>query len=97
VGTTIRANVGDSLRILKSGDFEDRNGWNTVEVILDGDTSTHLVNGRVVNYAKDIRRPDPKNPAHMIPLTSGHILLEAEGYEVWFRNVRVKPIEHSKN
>jgi Domain of Unknown Function (DUF1080) len=96
VGTTIRANVGDSLRILKSGDFEDRNGWNTVEIILDGDTSTHLVNGRVVNYAKDIRRPDPKNPAHMIPLTSGHILLEAEGSEVWFRNVKVKPLEPPK-
>jgi len=49
-----------------------------------------------VNYAKDIKRPDPQNPAHMIPLKSGHILLEAEGSEIWFRNVKVKPITPSQ-
>jgi 3-keto-disaccharide hydrolase len=96
VGTTIRSNVGESLRILKSGDFEDRNGWNTVEILLGGDTATHLVNGRVVNYARDIKKPDPENPARMIPLTSGHILLEAEGSEIWFRNIKVKPMEPTK-
>jgi hypothetical protein len=96
VGTTIRSSPGESLRILKSGDFEDRNGWNSVEIILDGDTATHLVNGRIVNYARDIKKPDPENPAHMVPLTSGHILLEAEGSEIWFRDVKVKPIEPSK-
>ena len=95
-GQTIRSNLGESSRILKSGDFEDRAGWNTVEIILDGDQSTHLVNGRIVNFARDIKRPDPKNPVHMIPLKSGHILLEAEGSEVWFRNVKVKPIEPPK-
>ena len=84
------------MRILKSGDFEDRNAWNTVEIILDGDTTTHIVNGRIVNYARDIKKPDPENPAHMIPLTSGHILLEAEGSEIWFRDVKVKPIEPTK-
>jgi hypothetical protein len=96
VGTTIRSSPGESLRILKSGDFEDRNGWNTVEIILDSDTATHLVNGRIVNYARDIKKPDPQNPAHMIPLTSGHILLEAEGSEIWFREVKVKPIEPTR-
>jgi hypothetical protein len=96
VGTTIRSSPGESLRILKSGDFEDRNAWNTVEIILDGDTATHLVNGRVVNYARDIKKPDPQHPARMIPLMSGHILLEAEGSEIWFRDVKVKPIEPAK-
>jgi hypothetical protein len=32
----------------------------------------------------------------MIPLTSGHILLEAEGSEIWFRDVKVKSIEPTK-
>jgi len=96
VGTTVRSRPGESLRILKSGDFEDRNAWNTVEIILDGDTATHLVNGRIVNYARDIKKPDPQNPARMIPLTSGHILLEAEGSEIWFRDVKVKPIEPTR-
>jgi len=95
-GTRVRSAPGDSLRVLKSGDFENRDDWNTVEVIIRGDRSTHLVNGRIVNNAHDIRRPDPNNPAHMIPLTSGRILLEAEGSEIWFRDIRIKPLGGSE-
>jgi len=80
-------------RVLKSGDFEDRTGWNTVEVILEGDRSTHIINGRTVNRAWDIKQPDPQDPGQMIPLKSGHIALEAEGSEIWFRNVRIKPLK----
>jgi Domain of Unknown Function (DUF1080) len=91
-GTRVRSAPGDSIRVLKSGDFENRDGWNTVEVIIRGDRSTHLVNGRIVNNARDLQRPDPKDPSHMIPLTSGRILLEAEGSEIWFRDIRIKPL-----
>jgi hypothetical protein len=92
VGTRVRSAPGDSLRVLKSGDFENRDGWNSVDVILQGDQATHLVNGRIVNHARDIQQPDPAHPSRMIPLTSGRILLEAEGSEIWFRNVRVKAL-----
>jgi len=95
-GTRVRSAPGDSLRVLKSGDFENRDGWNTVEVIIQGDRSTHLVNGRIVNNARDIKQPDPSNPSHMIPLTSGRILLEAEGSEIWFRDIRIKPLGPSE-
>jgi hypothetical protein len=91
-GTRVRSAPGDSSRVLKSGDFENRDGWNTVEVIIQGDRSTHLINGRIVNSARDIQQPDPKNPSHMMPLTSGRILLEAEGSEIWFRDIRIKPL-----
>ncbi len=91
-GTLVRSARGQSSRVLKSGDFEDRDGWNKVEVIIHGDRSTHLVNGRIVNRAYDIRQPDPNNPARMIPLKSGRILLEAEGSEIWFRDIRIKPL-----
>lgn len=91
-GQTIRSWPRNSSRMLKSGDFEDRTAWNTVDVILQGDRSTHLVNGRIVNFAQDIKQSDPQNPSRMIPLKSGHILLEAEGSEIWFRNARVKPL-----
>jgi len=40
----------------------------------------------------DIKQPDPQNPSQMIPLTKGRILLEAEGAEIWFREVKIKPI-----
>jgi 3-keto-disaccharide hydrolase len=95
-GTPVRSLPGHSSRVLKSGDFENRDGWNTVEVIIRGDRSTHLVNGRIVNNARDIQRPDPNNQSRMIPLTSGRILLEAEGSEIWFRDIRIKPLGPSE-
>jgi hypothetical protein len=78
--TRVRSAPGDSLRVLKSGDFENRDGWNSVDVILQGDRSTHLVNGRIVNHARDIQQPDPANPSRMVPLKSGRILSGSGGF-----------------
>jgi hypothetical protein len=91
-GTPVRSARGHSSRVLKSGDFETRDGWNTVEVIIQGDQTTHLVNGRIVNRARNIQQPDPENPSQMIPLKRGRILLEAEGSEIFFRSIKIKPL-----
>ena len=95
-GTPVRSLPGHSSRVLKSGDFENRDGWNSVDIIVQGDRSTHIINGRIVNNARDIQRPDPNDPSRMIPLTSGRILLEAEGSEIWFRDIRIKPLGPAK-
>jgi Domain of Unknown Function (DUF1080) len=79
-------------RIIKFGDFEDRNGWNQLELVLDADKATHIVNGRVVMRAWDIKQPSPEDPSQYLPVTGGRIMLQAEGAEIWFRNVRMKPI-----
>jgi hypothetical protein len=86
----------DRGRIIKFGDFEDRNGWNQLELILDGDTITQIVNGRAVMRAWDIKQPSQTNPAQYLPVTSGRIMLQAEGGEVWFRNVQMKPLSPKK-
>jgi hypothetical protein len=92
-GTSVRSNLGHSIRILKSGDFENRDDWTTGEIAIDGNQSTQIMNGRIVNHVNDILQPDPSNPAHMIPLRSGRILLGAEdGAEIFFRNIKVKPL-----
>lgn len=49
-------------RIIKFGDFEDRNGWNKLELILEGDKITHIVNGRAVMRAWDIKQPSTDDP-----------------------------------
>ncbi len=79
-------------RILKSGDFENRDGWNTVEAVLDGDRVIHLVNGRIVFTGNRVMRQDENDPDKWTPLTSGKICLEAEGAEVWYRNIQVKDL-----
>lgn len=78
-------------RIIKSVYYE-RPGWNTVEVILDGDSVTQIVNGKVNNRGWYVRQLDPQNPNVLIPLRAGKIALEAEGAEVYYRNIQIKPL-----
>ena len=74
----------------KSADFEKPNGeWNTVEIYAFGDESIHVVNGRKNMHLKSIRYFVNDKPA---PLTNGKIQLQSEGAEVFFRNIRIRPI-----
>ena len=74
-GPTITQSRG---RIIKSGDFEDRNGWNQLELVLDGDKITQIVNGRAVMRAWDVKQPSQDDPSNYIPVTSGRMMLQAE-------------------
>jgi hypothetical protein len=83
-------------RIIKFGDFENRDGWNTLELILDGDTITHIVNGRAVMRAWDIKQTSLQDPTQYLPVKSGRIMLQAEGAEIYFRNLQMKPLPEKK-
>lgn len=71
------------------GEFEVE-GWNTVEVIAKGDTTVHILNGKVVNRGQNVRLPDPNDPKATRPATRGRIALEIEAAELDFRNVEIK-------
>jgi hypothetical protein len=79
-------------KVLRSQNVETP-GWNTVEVIIRNDGAVHIINGTVVNQCTRICQPDPKNSDTLIPLTKGKILLQAEGAEVFYRNVEIKPLD----
>jgi hypothetical protein len=81
-----------STRLLKDGDFEVLDDWNTVEVIARADRATHLVNGRIVNQINALQQPDAANPGQFIPLTRGRIAIEIEYAEIWIRRVDVKAL-----
>lgn len=67
------------LRAIKSNNAEKPNGqWNKAEVIVQNGTITHLLNGVQVNTAR------PGNT------TEGNILLQSEGAEIYYRNVRLQ-------
>jgi hypothetical protein len=85
----------DIARVRRSHDWQ-RDGWNTVDVIVDGDRGVFLVNGKVNNRCTNMCRPDPNNPQRMIPLTQGKILLQAEGSEVSYRNIAIKELSESE-
>ena len=81
-----------SNRLIKDGNFEMLDDWNTVEVIWQGDRAEHIVNGRTVNLATNLQRPDPNNAGQFIPLNRGKIAIEIEYAEIWFRRVEVKAL-----
>jgi hypothetical protein len=80
-----------AARILKKDNFEKPSGeWNTMEVIADGKTLIHIVNGvevlRVFNSRQVV---DGK----VVPLTRGKFSLQSEGSEAFFRNIAVKQLD----
>jgi hypothetical protein len=79
-------------RMIKDGNFEMLDGWNTVEVIFQGDRAAQIVNGRCVNVVTNLQQPDPANPGGYIPLTRGKIAMEIEFAEIWYRRIEVKAI-----
>lgn len=77
-------------RCIRSADHEKPHGeWNTVELICLGDDSIHIVNGEVVMRLQNARQQTTDGWA---PLSSGHIALQTEGAEVYYRNVEIRPI-----
>ena len=89
---------GLKWHVLNRGEYNDPpedllTDWNTVEVIATDGALTHIVNGKVNNYGVRPMRPDPKDPSREIPLNRGRILFQAEGAEVIYRNIEIKPAE----
>lgn len=82
-------------RVRRSEDLE-RDGWNTVEVIVHGDSAVYLVNGKVNNRCTKMCRKDPNDSQKTIPLNKGKILLQAEGAEILYRNIEIKVLPDSK-
>ncbi len=60
---------------------------------MRGETTTHLLNGHVVNRGKDIRYADPKVPGSIRPIAKGRIALEIEAAEIYFRDVEIRVAE----
>jgi hypothetical protein len=76
-----------SNRVIKSEEVDSLTDWNTVEVIVKGNTSTHIVNGKVVNRTISVMTKDGK------PVTEGKIALQAEAAEMWYRNIEIKELK----
>ncbi len=78
-------------RCIKYPDNEKPHGqWNTVEVIALGDSSIHVVNGKVVMRLYNSRRIKDGVP---VPLTGGKIALQSEGAELFYRRVEIRSID----
>jgi hypothetical protein len=65
-----------------TGEVERPHGkWNVLELVTEGNTVRQYVNGKLANEGTD---PFPKE---------GKILIQSEGAEVYFRNIKVYPLQ----
>lgn len=81
---------GQTGRCIKFPDAEKPSGqWNTLELICLGSECIHIVNGTVVMRLHSPMRIDGRVPALV---TSGPILLQSEGAEVYYRDINFRTI-----
>lgn len=78
-------------RCIKQPDNEKPSGeWNTVELVAFGQDAIHIVNGKVV-----MRLYGTLSITTDLPrlVTSGPIILQSEGAEVFYRDIEFRPIK----
>jgi 3-keto-disaccharide hydrolase len=81
---------GSLGRCIKQPDNEKPTGeWNTVELVAFGEESIHIVNGKVVMRLRHPLRIDRDKPELV---TSGPLILQSEGAEVFYRDIEIRPI-----
>ena len=66
-------------------------GWNKVELLVRGDKSIHKVNGKEVIRISNFKQWDSLTQ-QWLPLVRGQIVLQAEGAEVFYRNIMIRPL-----
>lgn len=81
---------GQDGRCVKQPDNEKPTGeWNTVELVCFGEDSIHIVNGKVVMRLHRTLRLDTRTPQ---TVTSGPLILQSEGAEIFYRGIELRPI-----
>ena len=74
----------------KQGDAENPTGqWNTLDLYCHGDTSVHVINGKVMMV---LYHSSQLENGKVIPLTRGKIQIQSEGAEVFYKQIKVESI-----
>jgi len=88
---TFRDKTTVGRRCIKQGDAENADGsWNTLDLYCHGDTSVHVVNGKVMMI---LCRSQQWSNGKASPLTKGKLQIQSEGAEVFYKNIRVQAIK----
>ncbi|MDB5007102.1 MAG: hypothetical protein JWP45_1495 [Mucilaginibacter sp.] len=76
---------------IKNGDAEKPTGeWNTLDLYCHGDTSIHVVNGKVMMILYHNKQLEN---GQELPLTKGKIQIQSEGAEIFYKQIKIQPID----
>jgi hypothetical protein len=82
--------IGTTKRIIREPGNERATGaWNSLELYCLGQTSVHVVNGKVNMVLTGLRH---RVHGGEVPLTKGRIQFQSEGAEVFYRNIGLRRI-----
>ncbi len=88
---TFSTSSPDGRYCIKFPDAEKPTGeWNTIDLYCFGNTSIHIVNGKVNMILHNSRQTIEGKE---VPLTRGKIQIQSEGSEIFYRNIRITSID----
>ena len=79
---------------IRHGALNELPEWNTLEIVVRGDTATYIVNGFVNMRVTGLQRWNPATES-WARLDHGKIALQAEYAELFYRNIRIRPLTAS--
>lgn len=89
--TTFREDSKTGRFCKKNGDAETPSGeWNTVDLYCYGDTSVHVINGKVVMVLYHNKQIDNGQASR---LARGKIQIQSEGAEVFYKLIKLQQLD----
>ncbi len=77
-------------RCIKNGDAEKPSGeWNVLDLYCQGDTSVHVINGKVMMMLYHSQQSDN---GKVSSLKKGKLQIQSEGAEVFYKQIKIKPL-----
>lgn len=77
-------------RCRKMVNYGKLEGWNQIDLVCIGDKSYHIVNGKVAMVLEKSVVYSEDDIAS--PLTKGKIQIQSEGAEVYYKNIKIRPV-----
>jgi Domain of Unknown Function (DUF1080) len=76
---------------IKQGDAEKASGeWNILDLYCHGDTSVHVINGKVMMV---LYHSSQLEKGEVLPLIKGKLQIQSEGAEVFYKHIMVEPLD----
>ncbi len=86
-----KANSAVGRHCIKRGDAENASGqWNTLDLYCHGDTSVHVINGKVMMV---LYHSQQYNNGEVLPLTKGKLQVQSEGAEIFYKDIQIMQIK----
>lgn len=75
---------------IKQSDAENASGeWNTLDLYCHGDTSVHVINGKVMMVLYHSSQLDN---GQVLPLVKGKIQIQSEGAEIFYKQIKLESL-----